>query len=198
MVPQWLLAGLGGAAALTVIFAAVFAAGERFFPAPSSGGPDRTGARRRRREIRDYLDAIGEQYAEEHPVAGHPVAFYLPDRDVAITFDARAYFDLEAADHHAILVEHEMPGAHLGARLPFETPAVGGVGARGAAEPSPESRPPVDRPFAELGIDPTDSVAEIRAAYRERVKEVHPDQGGDEAAFRRVQAAYASARERAE
>lgn len=42
-----------------------------------------------------------------------------------------------------------------------------------------------------LDLDPEADAASVRAAYRERIKQVHPDTaGGDEAAFRRVRAAY--------
>lgn len=42
-----------------------------------------------------------------------------------------------------------------------------------------------------LGVDPDAGEPAIRAAYRERVKEVHPDaEGGDAEAFKRVTAAY--------
>ena len=42
-----------------------------------------------------------------------------------------------------------------------------------------------------LGLEPGADQAAIRDAYRERIKEVHPDtEGGDEAAFRRVREAY--------
>ena len=34
----------------------------------------------------------------------------------------------------------------------------------------------------------------VRRAYRRRVKEVHPDQGGDEEEFQRVQEAYDAAK----
>jgi hypothetical protein len=42
-----------------------------------------------------------------------------------------------------------------------------------------------------LGLEPGADQAAIRDAYRERIKEVHPDtEGGDEAAFRDVREAY--------
>ncbi|USZ72592.1 J domain-containing protein [Natronosalvus halobius] len=46
-----------------------------------------------------------------------------------------------------------------------------------------------------LGVDPTADQATIKRAYRERVKDVHPDRGGDEAEFKRVTAAYDRLRE---
>ena len=45
-------------------------------------------------------------------------------------------------------------------------------------------------PFDVLGIDPDADADEIERAYRSRVKEAHPDQGGSTAAFREVRAAY--------
>jgi len=44
--------------------------------------------------------------------------------------------------------------------------------------------------YAELGVPKTATAAEIKRAYRKLVLEVHPDQGGDAARFKRVQAAY--------
>ena len=44
-------------------------------------------------------------------------------------------------------------------------------------------------PYAVLGVRPADGSATVREAYRRRVKETHPDQGGDPAEFIRVQAA---------
>ncbi len=41
-----------------------------------------------------------------------------------------------------------------------------------------------------LGVDPDASEADVRRAYREQVKAVHPDRGGDPDAFRRVKQAY--------
>lgn len=45
-------------------------------------------------------------------------------------------------------------------------------------------------PYEVLGVDPDASAEEIQAAYRSRVKEVHPDQGGTQRDFFRVQSAY--------
>lgn len=48
----------------------------------------------------------------------------------------------------------------------------------------------VESPFDILGIDPEASDEEIVSAYRERVKEAHPDQGGSTDEFQRVRTAY--------
>lgn len=45
-------------------------------------------------------------------------------------------------------------------------------------------------PYADLRIDKTATPAAIKAAYRTRAKETHPDNGGDRDEFERVQAAY--------
>jgi hypothetical protein len=47
-----------------------------------------------------------------------------------------------------------------------------------------------------LGIDPTSTPDEIRRAYRRKVRETHPDMGGNADDFRQVQAAYEQAMER--
>jgi hypothetical protein len=111
---------------------------------------------------------------------------------VAITFDARAYYRIEHSGTYAVLVEHEMPGLHLGRRLPFETPEVG-------SGPRTDRRrhDPTAAAFAELGIEAGADSEEVRAAYRRRVKEVHPDQGGDEDEFKRVREAYTTAKKHA-
>ncbi len=41
--------------------------------------------------------------------------------------------------------------------------------------------------YVVLGVDPEATDAEVKQAYRERVKEVHPDNGGSPEAFERVQ-----------
>ena len=45
-----------------------------------------------------------------------------------------------------------------------------------------------------LGLPSGAEEAAVRRAYRRRVKAVHPDHGGDEREFRRLQAAYDAAR----
>jgi len=207
--PGWLLVGLALGVVFTAIAAGVFFAGTRVLPEPERGPAGTTGDDRRRAEIREYLSALGESFAEDHPVEGGSVAFYLPERDVAITFDAKAFFRIEGSDTHPVLVEHEMPGASLGARLPFETsdptpddgpdrePSFGPDEPADGA-PAPAGPDPVAAAFAELGV-PEDADREVvRDAYRRRVKEVHPDQGGDADAFRRLRQSYTVAREAAD
>ena len=48
----------------------------------------------------------------------------------------------------------------------------------------------MDSPFEVLGVDPDADEAAIDRAYRRRVIETHPDQGGSVRAFRRVKTAY--------
>lgn len=48
----------------------------------------------------------------------------------------------------------------------------------------------MDTPFDVLSIEPGASEAEIDRAYRKRVLETHPDQGGSVAEFQRVREAY--------
>ncbi len=190
--PEWLLVGLGLAAASSLLIALAFVAGQRAFPRledDSGGSPEREGAQRRLAEIRHYLEAIDERFVEGTTVEGQRVEFYLPERDVAVTFDARVFFRLRATDTDPVLVEHELPGGHLGSRLPFETPEI-------ATESDADAG--VATAFAALGLPASADVSEVRRAYRRRVKEVHPDQGGDEDEFRRIREAYDTAREHAD
>jgi hypothetical protein len=186
-----MLAGVGMGAAAVVIVAGIFVAGNRLFPAaPTDRGPRIDGTDRRRGEIRTYLGSIGERYVEDATVHDHTVAFYLPEREVAITFDPQAFFDIERAGTHAILCEHEMPGHQLGRRLPFRTPDRG----RGTGRASTR----IGAAFDRLGLPPTAGTDEVKAAYRQRVKHVHPDHGGDSESFKRLQDAYATAKEHAD
>ena len=193
--PSWMLVGLFLGIVFAVLSAVTFVAGEYFFPTPASGrqgvDPALSGEARRREEIRRYLDEIGERYAENHSVAGHTVAFYLPERDVAVTFDAHAFFHIEGTDTHAVLCEHEMHGHHLGTRLPFDVPDVGWHVEDGEKDV-------IAQAFRALGLSPSASTDEVRTAYRERVKEVHPDHGGNEETFKQVREAYTMAKEHAD
>ncbi|MFB6180031.1 MAG: J domain-containing protein [Halorientalis sp.] len=176
--------------ALSLVVAGLFFVLVRYFPSETTTDERRVDSEARRRaEIRAYLDAIGEQYAEGHVVDGQPVAFYLPNRDVAITFDARTYYRIARSETEAVLVEHELPGVALGYRLPFETPDI-------SFDESGELDPR-EAAHAVLGLPVEATVEEIRTAYREKVKEVHPDHGGDEDEFKRVREAYTTARKHA-
>lgn len=187
--PHWLLVGVGLGLASSAGVAVLFVTAVRLFPTAPVDRQD-GGERRRRIEIREYLDAVDEPYAEDHPVEGQTVAFYLPRRDVAVTFDPRAYYRIDRSNTHAVLVEHELPGFQLGTRLPFEVPDV---------DPAPDESAvdPLGTALAELGVSTDAGLDEIRAAYRRRVKETHPDHGGDEDEFNRVREAYTTAREHA-
>jgi hypothetical protein len=189
-VPEWLLAGVVGGVVVSLLFAGVFAVGARLFPTePRASARSFGGTSRRRAEIRAYLDTIDEQYAENHFVEGQEVAFYLPKRDVAITFDPRAYYRIQRSPTDPVLVEHEMPGVNLGYRLPFETPDLD------LGQEDDETADPRDAAFAVLGVPSSATLPQVKSAYREKVKEVHPDHGGDRESFRRVREAYTTAKE---
>jgi len=235
LLPPWVALGLALGAVASALVALAFYLGDRYVgPAPSDGaggagprgaaggagtaGTSTAGDERRRREIGEYLRAIDERFSEDHAIDGVTVPFYLPERGVAITFDAHDYFRLEGEGVYTVLCEHEMPGRGLGRRLPFDVTepewATGGqrgrsgaagrrVGGRGRAADrigraaGGGGRDPVAAAFAELDVATDADAAEVKRAYRERVKETHPDQGGDEEAFRRVREAYATARDHA-
>lgn len=186
--PEWLVVGVLLGVAGSVVIAGLFLVASRLFPDTRQRQQRQDGGERRRRaELREYLTAIGEQFAENHSVCGQHVAFYLPKRDVAITFDARAYYRIERSDTVPILVEHEMHGAAVGRRLPFETPTV---------DRGPD-REPRQQAFAELGLRETATLDEVKSAYRDRVKQVHPDHGGSEDDFKRIREAYTLAKQHA-
>ncbi len=194
VVPNWLFLGVLIGLLLSVVAASAFVVGRWLYPDPPLSEPSRSTETRRRAEIREYLTAIGEPFAEDHFVEGYTVEFYLPKRDVAITFDGRAFIAIEASPTYAVLIEHEMPGFYLGSRLPFETPRIDfGEGDAGDRRTLDRSR----AAFAVLGLPTNASERQVRAAYREKVKAAHPDQGGDREAFKQLQEAYATAREQA-
>jgi len=192
LLPEWLALGLFLGGVVSLFVAGLFVVVGRLFPARRQAGQLRDGGEERRRaELREYLQAIEEPFAENHFVEGQHVAFYLPKRDIAITFDARAYYRIDRSATTPVLVEHEMPGVHLGKRLPFETPEVS-LG----PEPDPDVDP-ARQAFAELGLRQSATIDEVKSAYRDRVKRVHPDHGGDEEEFKRVREAYTLAKQHA-
>ena len=191
--PPGLVTGIALGVAGTVVVAVAFVLAERLLPGRTSNRRRRTsGESRRRAEFREYLDAIDEQYAENHFVEGQHIAFYLPKRDVGITFDARAYYRILPTETEPVLVEHEMPGSALGARLPFETPDIS------FEDEDKSGIDPLRAACAELGVPVSASVDEVKRAYRRKIKEVHPDQGGNEDEFKRVREAYTLAKKHAE
>jgi hypothetical protein len=189
---NWLFLGTLFGIVLSLAVASVFVLGSYFIPDRATNGEVQSGDARRRTEIHQYLLAIDEPFAEDHFIEGHTIAFYLPKRDVAITFDARAFYAIERSPTHAVLVEHEMPGTHLGSRLPFETPDMD-LQQDDQAEVNPS-----EAALAVLGLPSNATEQQIKEAYREKVKTVHPDMGGDSESFQRVNEAYATAREHAD
>lgn len=194
VVPTWILLGIALGAIASALAAVAFYLGNRFVaPGVAAADADRANAgdERRRREIREYLTAIDERFREDHALGEVAVPFYLPEREVAITFDAHDYFRLEGEGVYTVLCEHEMPGRGLGRRLPFDVIEPDWGPSR---PPQGTGRDPVAAAFAELDVDRDADADEVKRAYRERVKETHPDQGGDEESFKRVREAYATAR----
>lgn len=64
-------------------------------------------------------------------------------------------------------------------------------GRRTGGGPSVRDGPTRQEAYSVLGVDPGADEGAVTDAYRERIKEVHPDtEGGDEAAFKRVREAY--------
>lgn len=179
--PSWLIEGvaLGLVLATAVLF--VYLAGLRWFTLgrqqPTAEDPDRL----RRAEVRAYLAAIGEPAVEGTAVADIPVDFWLPHRRVAITFDADVYFSLRDAEITAVLLEHEVPGESIGSRLPFETPRF---------ERPTDDGDATSWAYETLEVDPDADWTTIKRAYRNKLKEVHPDHGGESTALMDVLDAY--------
>jgi hypothetical protein len=191
-IPDWLTLGVAIGFVLSCGAACLFYVGDRLFPSAQPSRPNLAGDPRRASEIRQYLSHIQEPCTEDVPIAGQHVEFYLPDRDVAITFDPRVFYAVGQSSTHAVLVEHEMPGMQLGSRLPFETPDVD-FEPEEEIETGPE-RPATNGAYAVLGLSSEASDTEVRRAYREKIKEVHPDHGGSHDEFQQVQEAYTAAR----
>ncbi|MGQ4555794.1 DnaJ domain-containing protein [Halobellus sp. GM3] len=190
LLPSWLIFGLLGGGIASVLVAGAFLVGGRLFPGePTPSGYRIDGPGRRRAEIRDFFGTVSEPFLEDYSIGDETVAFYLPNRDVALTFDAQAYFRLERAGTATVLCEHEMPVHALGRRLPFDVPNVG-VDPRFGSDP-------VSAAFDHLDLPRSATPEDVKDAYRERVKSAHPDHGGSQTEFKRLQEAYATAREHA-
>lgn len=177
--PGWLVVGLGLGGVLGLVVAAVLVVGSQRFPTQAHHSNEgAAGERKRRTEIREYLRRIDEPFREDVTIGDRPVAFDLVDRGVAITFDPKTYFALQNEGLTVILVEHELPGWQIGPRLPFEAPSV----------PTRDSE--AITAFEVLGLPADASVSDVRTAYREQVKDAHPDHGGDRESFERIREAY--------
>lgn len=81
----------------------------------------------------------------------------------------------------------------------------GATGRRRAGGPEDRRRPPnaddgptLAEAYDTLGVDRDADFSEVQSTYREKVKETHPDSGGDEEQFKRVTAAYDTIREHAD
>lgn len=222
-VPDWLFLGLAYAAGAATLAVAAFALTGRAFPANPLAGTrlgDRFGSTRHRGNVRRYLDAIRERYVEDAVVGDVRVAFYLPDRDVALVLSRAAADRLRHAETYVVYCAPRMRADQLADRLPFQTPTVersrgarpgdtyrtttdrttgsrAGRRRQGAGERQ-DARTRVSRAFRTLGVPRDASVEEVQSAYREKVKDVHPDHGGSEEAFARVQDAYATAKRHAD
>ncbi|MEF8886176.1 MAG: J domain-containing protein [Haloarculaceae archaeon] len=62
---------------------------------------------------------------------------------------------------------------------------------RRASRPGAESGPTAREAYRTLGVEPGADESTVKQAYRQRIKEVHPDAAdGDAEEFKRVQAAY--------
>jgi hypothetical protein len=62
---------------------------------------------------------------------------------------------------------------------------------RRASRPGAESGPTAREAYRTLGVEPGADESAVKEAYRQRIKEVHPDAAdGDAEEFKRVQAAY--------
>ncbi len=75
------------------------------------------------------------------------------------------------------------------------------AGGRSSAADEPEAPsgkgPPLPSVWAVLRVSPQASLEELKQAFRTRAKELHPDHGGSDADFIRLQRAYEEAQRRA-
>lgn len=66
----------------------------------------------------------------------------------------------------------------------------------GAPPAAKDAKPDNASVWALLGVPPTATAEELKAAFRQKALATHPDHGGDPEAFRRVLRAYDEAKKR--
>ena len=82
-------------------------------------------------------------------------------------------------------------GGRANGRRARASATAGGGATGGRRARARQDGPSAEEAYRRLGLDPTADDAAVREAYRERVKDVHPDTAdGDEEAFKRVTEAY--------
>ena len=102
-VPTWLVAGVLLGSGVSCCVAVVFVVGDRLFPtAPVDSSRHIDGTVRRRQDIRQYLVDVDERFLEDHTIHGETVAFYLPDRDVAIVVQSGSGVVREGETDHPV------------------------------------------------------------------------------------------------
>lgn len=118
---------------------------------------------------------------------------------LAVPFGATTYFMWYQASGR-LAERTRTRRVRAGSRFDGGSDAAGGPGGFGAGARDGRRRvnvrPPATGPsraeaYRTLGLDPDADEEDVRRAYRERVKEVHPDRpAGDEDEFKRVTQAY--------
>ena len=88
--------------------------------------------------------------------------------------------------HSSSVDEFVEPGGQVGVVL---GDAARVVGRQPNLHRSPSGLSPAEA-YRRLDLENGADESEVRQAYRRKVKEVHPDRGGDEVAFKRVTEAY--------
>lgn len=158
-----------------------------------------------RDRVAGFLDDHGEPFETDETFAtaagGVTAPFYLPERDVAVILDDwyDEYLLAKHGDVETVIVEiHVTPEHQL---LPLRRLLGVEAGAGAGDEPTVDlGDGAVDGDAAAvLDLEDRDlTVSELKAAYRERIKETHPDQNDApdaEEEFQRVQRAYEDLRD---
>jgi DnaJ-domain-containing protein 1 len=130
---------------------------------------------RMRERVAEGVNADGSRFAEQKAREGAQ--------------GGRSRFAREARQR--INRERRRSGRANGRRGRASATAGAGAAAGSRGRRARQDGPSTDEAYRRLGLDPTADEGDVREAYRERVKEVHPDTtDGDEDAFKRVTAAY--------